>query len=57
MKLLSLTGCDKTFTVEKLLDSTKDIEMRPNQKRMLEQLYQVREKQQAFQNGEMGMGS
>ncbi|KAL8671831.1 MAG: hypothetical protein Q9168_003671 [Polycauliona sp. 1 TL-2023] len=53
MKLLSLTGCDETFTVDKLFDSTKDIKMRADQKRMLEQLYKVRKTQQAFQSGEI----
>lgn len=55
LRLLSLTGCDETFTVEKLLNSTKDIQMTFHQGQMLKQLYDVRKKQQAFQRGEIGM--
>ncbi|KAL8759488.1 MAG: hypothetical protein Q9199_000709 [Rusavskia elegans] len=53
LRLLSLTGCDETFTVEKLLNSTKDIQMTFHQRQMLKQLYDVRKKQQAFQRGEI----
>ncbi len=55
LTLLSLTGCDDTFTVERLFDSTKGIKMSFDQGQMLKQLYEVRKKQQQFQLGEIGM--
>ncbi|KAL8855137.1 MAG: hypothetical protein Q9221_000043 [Calogaya cf. arnoldii] len=55
LRLLSLTGTEgcEDFTVDKLIESTESIEMSPNQRRMLEQLYEVRKKQQAFQHDEI----
>ncbi|KAI4239365.1 MAG: hypothetical protein LQ349_000464 [Xanthoria aureola] len=53
LTLLSLTGCDETFTVERLFDSTKGIKMSFDQGQMLKQLYEVRKKQQQFQLGEI----
>lgn len=57
LRLLSLTGCDETFTVERLFNSTKGIQMSFSQGQMLKQLYDVRKKQQAFQRGEIGMAT
>ncbi|KAL8657907.1 MAG: hypothetical protein Q9226_001457 [Calogaya cf. arnoldii] len=55
LRLLSLTGTEgcEDFTVDKLIESTEGIEMSPNQRRMLDQLYEVRKKQQAFQHDEI----
>lgn len=57
LRLLSLTGTEgcEDFTVDKMMESTEGIEMRPDQRRMLDQLYEVRKKQQAFQHDEIGM--
>ncbi|KAL9640898.1 MAG: hypothetical protein Q9204_000518 [Flavoplaca sp. TL-2023a] len=53
LKMLSMTGCDEVFTVDKLIDSTMEIEMTLEQKRMLKQLYNVRRAQQKFEDGEI----
>ena len=55
--MLSMTGCDEIFTVDKLIDSTMEIEMTLEQKRMLRQLYNVRRAQQKFEDGEIGVES
>ncbi|KAL8782540.1 MAG: hypothetical protein Q9213_005305 [Squamulea squamosa] len=56
LKLLSLTGCDDYFTLDAMREATKDSKDMPlnkYQRRMLEQIYDVREKQQAYLNGEI----
>ncbi|KAL8772635.1 MAG: hypothetical protein Q9209_002296 [Squamulea sp. 1 TL-2023] len=56
LRLLSLTGCDEYFTVDAMREATKesnDMPLNEGQRRMLEQIYDVREKQQAYLDGEI----
>ncbi|KAL8734882.1 MAG: hypothetical protein Q9166_001234 [cf. Caloplaca sp. 2 TL-2023] len=47
-----LTKSDGHFTIATLKESTSKLEMRPDQEKMLEQLYGVREKELRYINGE-----
>ncbi|KAL8913428.1 MAG: hypothetical protein Q9171_001721 [Xanthocarpia ochracea] len=53
LRLLSLTGCDDSFTVDRMKESTDSIVMSDDQRRMLDQVYNVRRKQQAYLDGEI----